>query len=609
MLPNNPYITGNPVGNSPAFVGRADILQAVQDVMHNPQQNAIVLYGQRRIGKTSILQELEAKLPEKGAYQPVFFDLQDKTQWPLERVLKVLAQKMSDRLGQTNPYLGTEPKLTLTFSKWLSEILDNLPADTSLVLLFDEVDVLAVPESEQKGAAFLRYWRDLLNSHPKRLNSIFVSGRKIDELSNIAFSLFKEVPAQRVSLLSHNDTAKLIRLSKLNNSLIWSDDAIKKVWQLTSGHPFLTQCLCSSIWERLYSKVPDEAPTVALKDIEEAVPDALISSYQVLEWLWDGLPPAERVVASALADTGGKAITQVELEHRLSKTGNRQKVIRELDNALRLLQDWDIIKTTDNDGYRFCVELVRCWITEYKPFSQEQEKLLTRVDSKADTLYKKAQELYDERYLEDALGLLESSVKSNPYHVRANQLLSDILLEQEKYSEACEVLEKLYSYQSVAARFRLIQVLLALARSSHSEVEQLKLYERILELDAEHPEARNQSTQIQQRHEKEKLRYAKLLIKQKIATIKQFFKKVKLLAFLVGAMSLIAVLIPYVPDGYTYLRCLQGSNAKSCYRFKPWKKIEMLERQVEELKDKLLRTQQRLEEQENITTRIRYKKG
>ena len=55
-IPLNPYVAGNPVGDSPAFIGRADVLCEVLRVLRRFQDNAIVLYGQRRIGKTSILQ-------------------------------------------------------------------------------------------------------------------------------------------------------------------------------------------------------------------------------------------------------------------------------------------------------------------------------------------------------------------------------------------------------------------------------------------------------------------------------------------------------------------------------------------------------------------------
>ncbi|MEK8021615.1 MAG: ATP-binding protein, partial [Candidatus Parabeggiatoa sp.] len=289
MFPTNPYIVGNPVGNSLVFVGRADILREVRRVVHEPQQNAIVLYGQRRIGKTSVLQELEAQLPQEGHY-PIFFDLQNKAEWSLGRVLRELAQQISRLLELAHPDLGDDPETTFR-QVWLPDVLNNLSTDASLLLLFDEFDVLANPESEQAGAAFFPYLRDLLIIHLKHLNAVFAIGRNIDDLSSIALSLFRNVPTQRVSLLSRAETVKLIHLSQTNQTLNWSnDDAVEKVWQLTNGHPFLTQALCSHIWDRLHNKNPNEPPTVTLKDVEEAIPDTLSTRRNTLEWLWDGLP-------------------------------------------------------------------------------------------------------------------------------------------------------------------------------------------------------------------------------------------------------------------------------------------------------------------------------
>ena len=51
-----------------------------------------------------------------------------------------------------------------------------------------------------------------------------------------------------------------------------------------------------------------------------------------MEWLWNGLAPAERVVAAALAEAGTEAITQGELEQRLQESGVRI-LIGELQNA------------------------------------------------------------------------------------------------------------------------------------------------------------------------------------------------------------------------------------------------------------------------------------
>ncbi|RKZ91729.1 MAG: hypothetical protein DRR19_06425 [Candidatus Parabeggiatoa sp. nov. 1] len=492
MSPTNPYIVGNPVGNSPVFVGRPDILREVLRVVRDSQDNAIVLYGQRRIGKTSVLQKLEARLPKEGLH-PIFFDLQNKAEWSLGRLLRELAHKISSFLALAPPDLGDDPETTFR-QVWLPDVLNNLPTNASLVLLFDEFDVLANPESEQAAAAFFPYLRDLLNTNPTHLNCVFAIGRNIDDLSSIALSLFRGVPAKHVSLLSHEETVRLIHFSQTNQTLNWSnDEAVEKIWQLTNGHPFLTQALCSHIWDRLHNKNPNEPPTVTSKDVEETIPDTLISRRNTLEWLWDGLPPAERVVASTLAGAGAKVITDIQLEELLRKSGV-QIIIRELHNAPRLLQELDLIEPADG-GYRFRVELLRRWIAEYK-LPQQAQSELDHLDPAADTLYQACQKLYRDGHEAVAVEPLRQAIGLNSHHVGANLLLADILLKQKQAKEAREILEQLYTIRPVAAQTSLIRALLALAKSNNSDDEQLKLYQRILAIDPKHPEARGERQQI-----------------------------------------------------------------------------------------------------------------
>jgi tetratricopeptide (TPR) repeat protein len=529
----NPYIVGNPVGNSPVFVGRADILREVQRVIRDPQENAIVLYGQRRIGKTSVLQELENRLPKEGAYYPILFDLQDKAEWSLGRVLRELAHQISSFLKLAPPDLGDKPETTFR-QVWLPDVLNNLPINASLVLLFDEFDVLANLGSKQAGAAFFPYLRDLLNTNPILMNCVFAMGRNINDLSSIALSLFKNVPAKHVSLLSHEETVQLIHLSQTNQTLNWSnDEVVEKVWQLTNGHPFLTQALCSHIWDRLHNKNPSEPPIVTSKDVEEAIPDTFSSRRNTLEWLWDGLPPAESVVASTLANAGAKIITDFQLEELLRQSGV-QIIIRELQNAPRLLQEWDLIEPADG-GYRFRVELLRRWIAEYK-LPQQAQSELDHLDPAADTLYKAGQELYRNRYWVEAVGPLHQAVDLNPHHVGANLLLADVLLKQKKANEACEILEKLYIIRPIAAKTALIQALLTLAFFNNNQEQQLKLYERILAIEPRHHETKCKKQQIFKRREEKK--------QQRINIIKGIYNNhLKIMWEFLG--FILALAIPY----------------------------------------------------------------
>ena len=483
--PINPYVAGNPVGDSPAFIGRVDVLREVVRVLRRPQDNAIVLYGQRRIGKTSILQHLEAWLPREGPYHPVYFDLQDKAAWSLGRVLQDLARAIAHTLGQPDPDLGTDTETTFRWV-WLPTILRGLPEESSLVLLFDEFDMLADPKAEQAAAALFPYLRSLLESDPQRLEFVFAVGRNMDDLANIALSLFKGTPARRVSLLNREDTVQLVRLSQENNTLTWSDAAVECAWQLTRGHPFLTQQLCSHVWEQAYDIESNEPPVVTLAEVNAAVADALEASRNTMAWLWDGLPPAGRVVISALAEAGPRSITQDELEQLLRESGVRV-VIRELQNAPQLLQDWDLIEPSDG-GYRFRVELLRCWIAENKPLRRVQDEL-DRIEPVAESFYQAALGLYRGKQLDQAMAPLRQAIGLNPNHVGANQVLADILLAQGHPGEARQLLERLYEYQPAAARARLVQALLAQVQEAKKDDERLNLYERVLRVDIAQPEA------------------------------------------------------------------------------------------------------------------------
>ncbi|MCP4352452.1 MAG: DUF1566 domain-containing protein [Desulfobacterales bacterium] len=482
----NPYIAGNPVGGGEAFIGRADVLRDVLRVLKSPHENGMVLYGQRRIGKTSVLQELTASLPQKGPYAPVYFDLQDKAALPLDQVLRQLAEQILYKFEIPEPD-NLNGDFPVYFQKeFLPYVLSELPEETALVLLFDEFDVLSSPSDKQAGSAFFPYLRDLMSGDKNRLKFIFVIGRRPEDLSSVYLSLFKGVKSCHVSLLSADDTADLVQLSEKNDSLKWPDEAVSAVYKVTGGHPYLTQQLCQVIWDNLYDDEPEDVPVVRSEHVEQAVPEAVKSATNSLEWLWNGLGPAERVVASALAEAGPDVITQDGLEKCLAESGVRI-LIGELQNAPRVLEEWDLIKPEDG-GYRIRVEMLRRWIVQRKPLSRVQDEI-DRIIPLADNLFNTAYGFYQGNDLEEATSNLRKAIKLNPNHLKANQLLAEIFLASGNTDDALSLLEKLYEYNPSAARPRLVQALLAQAEKEKKENERLVLYERILELESEQPEA------------------------------------------------------------------------------------------------------------------------
>ena len=72
--PINPYIAGNPVTGTEMFFGREDVFTFIrQTLIGQHRDNVIVLYGQRRTGKTSILYQMHHFLDTR--YLCIFIDL------------------------------------------------------------------------------------------------------------------------------------------------------------------------------------------------------------------------------------------------------------------------------------------------------------------------------------------------------------------------------------------------------------------------------------------------------------------------------------------------------------------------------------------------------
>lgn len=468
-MPLNPYVAGKPVGGSKAFVGRADLLRDVTRMLRSPYENALVFYGQRSIGKTSFLQELAVQLPKIGPYQPIYFDLRGK---------------------KSSSKNGGHPEFALSAGgafrdDLLTQFLTQLSPEHSLVLLFDEFDLPGPDDDAGPETTVFPNLHNLLTLNPQQLQAVFVIGRHPEAMPPEALSIFKEIKTRPVLPLSAAETAELVCLSEQNGTLRWSPEAVEAVYSLTGGHPFLTQQLCQEVWEQAYRYNPDGPPPVRPYDVETAVPQTLHSAVSTLEWIWSGWGPAERLVALATAEAGPGPISRPELNKRLQELGIRA-LIGELQDAPRLLAEFGVIEP-DTGGYHFRIELLRRWIAGRKSRRLVQDEV-NHIEPVAASLYRAAHRHYQAQAFEQAIPLLRQAIGLNPNHVQATQLLAEILLARGELSPARQLLESLYEYQPDAARPRLVQALLLQARQATGK-EQLALYEQVLQLEPDHPEA------------------------------------------------------------------------------------------------------------------------
>jgi tetratricopeptide (TPR) repeat protein len=146
----NPYIAGAPVLDDDLFFGRDRLIDRILQTVHN---NSLLLFGERRIGKTSIQHHLKKRLQELDDptydFYPVYIDLQGT---PEDRFFSTMAQDVFEDLAPVID--GLEPSADLSgdgysyrdFVRDLREVIKALRKRSKkkikLVLLIDEVDEL-----------------------------------------------------------------------------------------------------------------------------------------------------------------------------------------------------------------------------------------------------------------------------------------------------------------------------------------------------------------------------------------------------------------------------------------------------------------------------------
>ena len=83
--------------------------------------------------------------------------------------------------------------------------------------------------------------------------------------------------------------------------------------------------MCQLLFDQAYAESPATTPTVDVDHVERVIPKALEAGENIFEWIWDGLPPAERVIFSAVAEVTGanEVISEEQLTGVLQRHGIR----------------------------------------------------------------------------------------------------------------------------------------------------------------------------------------------------------------------------------------------------------------------------------------------
>ena len=385
----NPYVVGNPViGNT--FVGREDVLRRLEELWAKEGQSpSVVLYGHRRMGKSSILHNLGARFGASTVI--VDFNLQ-RTGLVAStgELLHNLALALYDSLPQAserglaeldesqftahNPYTA--------FDRFLKQ-LDRVRARRRFIVAVDEFELIEAKIAEgQLEPHLLDFWRGVIQTYPWLIMA-FAGLHTLQEMTRDYWHpLYGSVTAIPVSFLGPEAARRLITQPSPDFPLDYDADAIERIIALTHGQPYLVQLAGHALVTRFNRQMFEDTSLAfpasfpvefsrerrfTLADVEAVIAaqeffrdgDAYFTGVWVQAERSE--PPGQTAVLRALAqlvtnDDGRR--TNVEEIARVA--GCAPEVVQ---RALETLARHDVV-TQENGRWRFTVELMRRWVAQ-----------------------------------------------------------------------------------------------------------------------------------------------------------------------------------------------------------------------------------------------------
>jgi tetratricopeptide (TPR) repeat protein len=272
----NPYIAGAPVLEDDMFFGRQKLLARILNVLHH---NSLMITGERRIGKTTLLHHLRKALehdegtddqffpvstdlqgvPESGFFDAVMTDVVEQVQLRPETLATLRFR--ADGHG----YDGRD------FSHDLQRVTEDLTARTAkkvkLALLIDEVDVLN-EYSERVNQRLRSIFMKTFSEHLVAIMSGVGIKRIWKSEGSPWYNFFDEI---ELTAFTREEAEDLIR-QPVEGVFRWKPEAVEAILEYSALKPYVIQKFCIHAVNQMLER---GGATITAEDVEAVRPAVL----------------------------------------------------------------------------------------------------------------------------------------------------------------------------------------------------------------------------------------------------------------------------------------------------------------------------------------------
>ena len=362
-MTNNPFTYGNPISDPRRFFGREHEIELVFSRLRNAEFESSSLVGERRIGKTSVLNYLADRDVRSrydlmsGTYMFVYVDLQimneDVTPVRLwQRLLRQMGRVCQDStVHQAIDEIRQQDTIDNFALADLFDIVDE--KNQYVVFLLDEFEKVTV--NPNFGTDFFYGLRSLAIQH--HLALVTSSRRELIELchsdairSSPFFNIFANI---NVGLFTEDEARALIDTSLAGTGVEFSEDIVQLIVRVAGLHPYFLQVACYNAFESFRRPMPllERAQLIAGQLYHEAAPH--VADY------WQSSDEHEKIVLTVLA-----------LLERRGRAGDQRFELSDLheyyarsDQTMSRLEKRGLI-VEQSDGFKLFSAAFSDWITE-----------------------------------------------------------------------------------------------------------------------------------------------------------------------------------------------------------------------------------------------------
>jgi hypothetical protein len=355
----NPYVFGQPIEETETnlFVGRRDVVREIEvSLLRAAQKPALVLWGPRRMGKTSVLVQLPRLLgPE---FAPAFLDMQamqarESVEAFFASVTEAAAAGLRRR-GMEVEALGESELASSPFSvfaRWTKEVERKLGSDHYLLLCLDEFERLEGSIREGKLPVELMDQIRHIIQHHAQIVLLFAGSHRPDEMELNWPDALISTRLVRVSYLKEDEARQLIVEPVPEFGVSFGPGSVERIVEVTRCQPNLVQAVCYELVNHLNLAERREARQ---EDVDVAVREAFESAHLYFAEMWSQLEESQRRLAAAIAGSEGRATAEALAE---AVGTAAEDALRDL----RALEAQSIVELADN-RWRFQVPMVGQWV-------------------------------------------------------------------------------------------------------------------------------------------------------------------------------------------------------------------------------------------------------